>query len=77
MTEAGFVGDSRCRDALDLLESKRLADGGFPLEKKVFITSDSVVSRGTFGDWGPVGRKRMNEFVTADALEILKAADRL
>jgi hypothetical protein len=77
MTEAGFVGDPRCRDALDLLESKRLPSGGFPLEKRICITSESVVSRGTFADWGPMGRKQMNEFVTADALQILKAAGRL
>jgi hypothetical protein len=42
-----------------------------------FVRATSVVSRGTFADWGPSGRSRMNEFVTADALHILKAAGRL
>lgn len=30
MAEAGFILDPRCREALDLLETKRLPDGGFP-----------------------------------------------
>lgn len=77
LTEAGFIGDRRCVEALDLLESKRLPDGGFPLEKRNFKRSSSVVPRGTFADWGPAGRTRSNEFVTADALHILKAAGRL
>jgi hypothetical protein len=77
MAEAGFARDPRCRDALDLLESKRLPSGGFPLEKRNYITADAVVSRGTFADWGPVGKRRMNEHVTVDALQILSAAGRI
>ncbi len=30
MAEAGFLKDPRCREALDILVSKRLPDGGFP-----------------------------------------------
>jgi hypothetical protein len=30
MAESGFIGDPRCKDALDLLEQQRLPDGGFP-----------------------------------------------
>ena len=33
MAEAGFLSDPRCLPALDLLESKRLPDGGFPAEE--------------------------------------------
>jgi hypothetical protein len=77
MAEAGFIRDTRCNDALDLLESKRLPDGGFPLEKKNWTFSDTVVTRGTFADWGLSGRRHMNEFVTADALCILRAAGRI
>ncbi len=36
MAEAGFMNDERCNDALDILESKRLDDGGFPAEKKYY-----------------------------------------
>jgi hypothetical protein len=78
MAESGFVKDPRCAEALDLLESKRLPDGGFPLEKKNFVPAASaVIKRGTFADWGPSGRTQMNEFVTADALHILRAAGML
>jgi hypothetical protein len=77
MAEAGFTKDKRCRDALDLLESKRLPDGGFPLEKRNYKTTDDIISRGTFADWGASGKKKMNEFVTADSLHILKSAGRL
>lgn len=77
MGEAGFIRDPRCGEALDLLESKRLPDGGFPLEKKIWKTSDTIVPRGTFADWGPAGKHRTNEFVTADALFILRAAGRI
>jgi len=77
LTEAGFIRDPRCGEALDLLEAKRLPDGGFPLEKRNYVTSTSaVMTRGTFADWGPSGKRRSNEFVTADALHILSAAGR-
>ena len=32
MAESGFISDLRCAEALDLLESKRLPDGGWPSE---------------------------------------------
>jgi len=77
LTEAGFIKDPRCREALDVLESKCLPDGGFPLEKKNFVhATGAVVTRGTFADWGEAGKRRSNEFVTADALRILRAGGR-
>lgn len=46
MTEMGRVRDRRCRNALDLLESKRLADGTFPVEwtnvKEAGLTGNSI-----------------------------------
>lgn len=69
--EAGLLRDPRCADALDLLESKRLPDGGFPAEKKYYSSAGSLV------DWGGTSKKRMNQFVTADALSVLKQAGRL
>jgi hypothetical protein len=73
MAEAGFIGDSRCRDALALLAAKRLPDGGFPAEKKYYRATEKRVSGRSLVNWGGVSRKRMNEFVTADALYVLKA----
>ena len=54
MSELGRIGDPRCVDALALLESKRLADGGFPLEEPNAATADAVASRHSYAAWGPV-----------------------
>ncbi len=75
MAEAGRICDPRCADALDLLESKQLPDGGFPTERKYY-----TVPSGTPVAWGPTcttGKGRSNEFVTAEALAVLAAAGRL
>src|SRR2546430_15778420 len=34
MARIGRIADPRCADALDLLETRRLADGGWPAEKR-------------------------------------------
>jgi hypothetical protein len=77
MAEAGFIGDERCRDALDVLESKRLPGGGFPAEKKYYRVTEGGTAGRSLVDWGGAGQQRMNEWVTADALYVLKAAGRL
>ncbi len=77
LAEAGFVNDKRCNDALDLLESKRLPDGGFPAEAKYYRVSPKAKSGRSLVDWGGTSKKRMNEFVTADALYVLKKSGRL
>ena len=78
MAEAGFIHDERCGDALDLLESKRLPDGGFPAEKRYYkpITHKSVSGQDLV-DWGGVSKRKANEWTTADALYVLRAAGRL
>jgi hypothetical protein len=76
MAEAGFISDERCQDALDHLESKRLPDGGFPAEKKYYRVTNKRISGRCLVDWGGTSRRRMNEWVTADALTVLKAAGR-
>ncbi len=77
MAEAGFIGDPRCREALDILESKRLADGGWRAEGKHYRVVDRAAPGGSLVGWGPVSRKQvMNPFVTLDALYVLRAAGR-
>ncbi len=77
LSEAGFLADSRCREALDLLESKRLPGGGFPAEHRYYQATRAMVpSRRSLVDWGGAGR-RPNLFVTAQALGVLHAAGRL
>jgi hypothetical protein len=76
MAEAGFIGDKSCYDALELLESKRLPDGGFPAEKKYYRVTKKMAAGRSLVDWGGTSKKHMNEFVTADALYVLKKAGR-
>lgn len=77
MVEAGFIKDKRGQDALDILESKRLPDGGFPAEDKYYVVSGKAPTGRSLVNWGGVSKKRMNEFVTVDALFVLKKAGRL
>jgi hypothetical protein len=76
MAEAGLLGDPRCQAALDLLESKRLLDGGFPAEASFARTNRPQLSGYSPVSWGGTSRKSMNPFVTADALHVLRAAGR-
>jgi len=77
MAEADFIADSRCQDALDVLESKRLPDGGWPAEERFYRNSRNSTSGSDLVSWGGVNKRRMNEWVTADALYVLKASGRL
>ena len=76
MAEAGFIKDKRCDDALDLLESRQSKDGGFSMEARYFRVGQSNSSGTSRLNWGVVSSKQMNEFVTVDALHVLKAAGR-
>ncbi len=77
MAEMGMVRDHRCREALDLLERKRLADGMFPVEWTNATPADRLKTRGTFADWGPRHKRRGNPLVTIDALYVLREAGRV
>lgn len=78
IARVGRIGDARCADALDLLEKKRLPDGGWPAEKRHYRVSRTTMSANAdYVDWGGTSRKRMNEWVTVDALAVLRASGRL
>ena len=78
MARIGRIRDVRCRDALELLEEKRLPDGGWPAEKKHYrAASRTFKAHHENVDWGGTSRRRMNEWVTVDALAVLAAAGRL
>jgi hypothetical protein len=77
LAEADRIGDPRCEEALDLLESKRLPGGGWRAEGKHYRVVDEPANGGSMVGWGLVTRKReMQEFVTLDALTVLRAAGR-
>ena len=77
LAESGRIGDDRCRPALDLLESKRMPDGGFPAEHRYYRPTRAMVpSQRSLVDWGGVSRRRMNPWVSARAAAVLRAAGR-
>jgi hypothetical protein len=75
MAEIGLVGDPRCADALDLLESLRLPDG-WPAHARYYRVSADPGSGHDSVDWGGAAKRRANPWVTADALAVLHAARR-
>jgi len=77
MAEMEMLGDERCEAALELLELKRLADGGWASEAKFFATSKEPRSGTAAVDWGGTSSKRMNPWVTAQAVTVLVKAGRL
>jgi len=76
MAEAGYIRDPRGAAAVDLLQAKRLPDGGFPNEKRWFTVSNQTITRGSYVDWGPVSKSLTNEYITVDAYHVLRAAGR-
>ena len=74
MVEAGHLADTRCREALDLLQSKQLADGSFPAERKHYRVGRVGKGDDSLVDWGRPNRSRPNLHVTCDALGVLHAA---
>jgi hypothetical protein len=77
LAELGALADDRCADALDLLESKRLSDGGWPAESRYYKTSDEISLGNDYVDWGGTSSRRLNEWTTVDALYVLREAGRL
>jgi hypothetical protein len=78
MARMNLIHDPRCSDALDLLEQKRLPDGGWPAEQRYYKKASTEVGLGNeLVDWGGTSVKKMNPWVTADALAVLRAAGRL
>jgi hypothetical protein len=76
MFEAGKLSDPRCNEALDLLKSKQLANGGFRAEGKYYRLADKVTTGVSSVDWGPVSTNKSNEFISVQALSVLKQAGR-
>lgn len=76
LAEVGLVGDSRCADALDHLESRRRPDGGWSADARYWRLS-AEGSNTESVSWGPTSPKASNEWVTCDALTVLSAAGRL
>ena len=76
MADLGLLRDQRCADALDLLESLRLADG-WPAHARYYRTAADIALHHDCVDWGGTSTRRANPWVTADALAVLHAAGRV
>ena len=77
IAESCLIHDKRCTRALDLLEGKQLPDGGWPAEKKYYKCTDEVALGNDYVDWGGTSKKKMNPWITVDALYVLKQAGRI
>jgi hypothetical protein len=77
MAEASLINDPRCSECLDMLENKRLPDGGFPADDKYYRVDDKRLSGHSRVDWGGTSKIHSNPFVSLDALLVLKRAGRL
>jgi hypothetical protein len=76
---AGKLGNDRTEEAIDLLESKRGEDGrwrpgGYYWNLKRKTQAKFAVSNVDVVSWG---RSGPNEFITLNALRVLKAAGRI
>jgi len=76
MAELDLIRTPRCAEALDLLEEKELATGGWSADDRYFKAASKPVLGGDYVNWGS-DKKTMNEWITADALTVLHAAGRL
>lgn len=77
LAEMDLLTDPRCNDALDLLESKQLPDGGWPAQARYYTLSSNQKHGADFVDWGGVNARKLNEWITADALFVLHRAGRV
>ena len=77
LAELQRLDDARCVEALDLLESKRLADGGWPAEARYYRQSSKIALGNDDVDWGGTSIRRMNPWVTVDALSVLVVGGRI
>lgn len=76
LSRAGRLDDTRTKEALDILESKRLKNGTWKAEGYYWGLKHAkrAASNVDVVDWG---RKGPNEMITLAALRVLKAAGRI
>ena len=71
--EAGIISNSRSNEALELLKSRQLPDGGFPCDRKLYrVSRDIKYNRTSLVNWGDKSKGTLNEFITVDALSVLR-----
>jgi hypothetical protein len=76
LADLDLLNDTRCADALDLLESLQVADG-WPAHARYYRVAEDIALHHDCVDWGGTSARRANPWVTADALAVLHAAGRV
>jgi hypothetical protein len=71
LAEAGFGADPRCAEALEYVQSRQLPDGGWPADEAFWRFTPRPGAGRSLVRWGPVGKTRINEFVSVGALSVL------
>ncbi len=64
------LDDPGCADAINMLRQKRLCQGGWPAEGKYYHNNEKISGYSPV-DWGACGKRRMNPWVTLEALRVL------
>jgi hypothetical protein len=77
IAEVGLINDPRCSEALDWLEQRELPAGGWTVDARFYHVSEVYEHGAEYVDWGAPTRVRPNDWVTTDALFVLRAAGRL
>jgi hypothetical protein len=75
LTRSGHITDPRCDAALDLLESKYIEGQGWEMERKLFHHNENKEDF-TNVHWEKEKLGKANQFLTVDALEILRESGR-
>ena len=75
LARSGHIGDPRCTEALDLLESRFIEGQGWPMERRLYHNSKNRDGY-TNARWQDEKTGKANQFLTVDALEILQKAGR-
>jgi hypothetical protein len=73
LDRVGKLGDPRCREALDLIQSKQDHDGTWPAEARFWRRGPRSAANTEVVDWGGVGP---NEMITLNSLRVLVASGR-
>ncbi len=75
--EINSISDKRCSQAIELLKNKELHNGGWCAESKYYSVNERQKLNADFVEWGPTGKSKMNEWITTDALFVLKSCNAL
>lgn len=72
LVEMDYPYNVKLDTPINLLLTKQLPNLGFPAERKYYVVTDFEKTGKSLISWGTVNKNLMNEFITLDALIVLK-----